>query len=222
MENTYVFSNNRVVNNGLICLILDTDKINITGTATSGWETVGVETIITKSKGNIVYSVDNEPALDFFIKYYNLDVDPKNKSDVVQKIGIKYPLQLIRPNGARVLRAPLFANPEDKSLLFAGRVPQGARVTFSVPPTFEVIEKTINNVKKLYEANQNIDAMIMFSCAARKVALGPLMEDEVEGIRSIWDAPQIGFFTYGEIGNSKDNVPDFHNETCSMVILKEK
>ena len=146
----------------------------------------------------------------------------ENKSDVIQKIGVKYPLQLIRANGERVLRAPLYANPEDKSLVFAGRVPQGARVTFSVPPTFDVIEKTINNVKKLQQISSTADAMIMFSCAARKVALDPLMEDEVAGIRNIWDAPQIGFFTYGEIGSSLDNMVGFHNETCSMVLREEK
>jgi len=222
MEETFVFSNNKVVNKGLICFIVDTDKINITGRATSGWETIGVETIITKSEGNIVYSIDNQPALDFFIKYYNIDLDVNNKTDVVRKIGVKYPLQLLRANGTRVLRAPLYANPRDKSLIFAGRVPQNSKVTFSVPPTFEVIEKTINNIKKLKQSNPNVDAMIMFSCAARKIALGPLMEDEIGGVRSIWNSLQIGFFTYGEIGSSKDNIPDFHNETCSIVLLEEK
>ncbi len=221
MTNTYVFSNNLITNKGLVCLVIDTDKVMITGNATSGWETIGIETIITKSEKNIVYTIDNQPALDFFIKYYNLDVDIDKKTDVVKKIGVKYPLQLIRKNGTHVLRAPLYANPENKSLVFAGRVPQGAKVKFSVPPTFEVIEKTINNVKTLKQTIKNAEAIIMFSCAARKVALGPLMEDEVSGIRKIWNAKQIGFFTYGEIGSFNNNIPDFHNETCSVVIMQE-
>jgi hypothetical protein len=222
MEATYVFSNNKILNKGLVCLIINNDKIQISGAATSGWETIGVETTITKSKGNIVYSIDNEPALDFFIKYYNLEVDMKNKSDVIQKIGVKYPLQIIRESGKRVLRAALYANPEDNSIIFAGRVPEDAKATFSVPPTFEVIDKTINDIKKLQQNNKNTDAIIMFSCAARKIALGPLMEDEIAGIRNIWEAPLIGFFSYGEIGSSHDSTPDFHNETCCVVLLKEK
>lgn len=222
MEKTFVFSNNKVCDKGLVSLILDTDKIQINGTATSGWETIGVETTITKSLGNVVFTIDNQPALDFFVKYYNLDVDTNNKSDVVQKIGVKYPLQLIRENGTRVLRAPLYANQDNKSLVFAGRVPQNTKATFSVPPTFDVIEKTIKNVQKLKATSPVADAMIMFSCAARKNVLGPLMEDEVSGIREIWNVPQIGLFSYGEIGSAQDQIPDFHNETCCMVLLKEK
>lgn len=45
--------------------------------------------------------------------------------------------------------------------------------------------------------------------------------DEAEKIRSIWNKPLIGFFTYGEIGTAKDSVCDFHNETCSMVVMEE-
>ena len=35
-------------------------------------------------------------------------------------------------------------------------------------------------------------------------------------------APMIGFFSYGEIGNVKGGACDFHNETCSLVLLKER
>jgi hypothetical protein len=48
------------------------------------------------------------------------------------------------------------------------------------------------------------------------------MEDEAGKIRDIWNKPLIGFFTYGEIGTAKDSVCDFHNATCSMVLLEEK
>ncbi len=49
-----------------------------------------------------------------------------------------------------------------------------------------------------------------------------MTEDEAGKIRGIWEKPLIGFFTYGEIGAAKDSLCDFHNETCSMVILEEK
>ena len=51
MVDTFVFSNNKVVNKGLICFIINTDKIKVSGTATSGWETIGVETTVTNQKG---------------------------------------------------------------------------------------------------------------------------------------------------------------------------
>ena len=222
VKKTSVFTNNYVSNNGIVFLIFDNDKIEAVGLATSGWEAIGIEKTITKAEGNRVYSIDNVPAMDAFIKYYNLPKDLDMAAGVVGSVGAKFPLQVIRNNRASVLRTPLYGIKEDKSLIFAGKIPQGAKVKFSVQPTFEIIDSTIDKMKKFSIKAPDAGALIMFSCSARKVALGPLMEDEVKGIRKIWNTSLIGFFTYGEIGKTEIDETDFHNETCSLVILKEK
>ena len=222
VQNTKVFTNNKISSSGIVFLIIDNDKIEMTGLATSGWKTVGIEKTITKAEGNRVFTIDNLPAMDAFIKYYNLPADLNMAAGVVGSIGAKFPLQVIRKNRPPVLRTPLYGIEEDKSLIFAGKIPQGAKVKFSVQPTFEIIDSTIEKMKLLSAKTKNADALIMFSCSARQVALGPLMEDEVSGIRKIWDAPLVGFFTYGEIGKTSIDQTDFHNETCSLVILNER
>jgi hypothetical protein len=32
----------------------------------------------------------------------------------------------------------------------------------------------------------------------------------------------VGFLSYGEIGNVANGICDFHNETCSLITIKEK
>jgi hypothetical protein len=49
MKASFVFSNNYESATGLIALVLDNDKVNITGLATSGWDDIGVEKTITYS-----------------------------------------------------------------------------------------------------------------------------------------------------------------------------
>lgn len=39
---------------------------------------------------------------------------------------------------------------------------------------------------------------------------------------NVWDAPFIGFFSYGEFGKSKKGKHEFHNNTCCVVALKER
>lgn len=112
-------------------------------------------------------------------------------------------------------------NPEDGSLIFGGTVPQGAKVKFSVPPNFDIVNQVIDETRLLKQHAPEADALVLFSCKARHLALGPMIEEEVEGIRSVWGAPLVGFFTYGEIGNLKGSGTDYHNETCSLVVLKE-
>lgn len=221
MKGSYVFSNHFESSNGLIGLILDNDKLNVKGIATSGWDNIGIEKTITKSAGNVVYSIDDEPALDVFVKYFQFIGNVVNKAEIIAMNFAQYPLQLRKENGNTVLRAPLMTDPENRSLIFAGGLPEGSKVKFSVPPGFDLIEKTTERVSALKSAIPEADAMIMFSCKARHLALGPMTGDEANNIRSIWDKPLIGFFTYGEIGTAKDSTCEFHNETCSMVILQE-
>jgi len=66
------------------------------------------------------------------------------------------------------------------------------------------------------------DALIMFSCKARHLSLGPMISDEIDQVKNVWDAPLAGFFSYGEMGKSTKGKHEFHNNTCSLVALSEK
>lgn len=221
MQNTYVFTNEKKSDNAILGIIFNEDKISVKGVSTSGWEAVGTEKRITKSEGNVVYSIDNEPALQVFSKYFGLGDIQEN--DVAAVIGVRFPLQLMRADGTSVLRAPLVGNKEDGSLVFAGTVPEGSMVKFSTEPDFEVIEKTIEQVADFKETQmQDADALLVVSCAARKLSFGPMVEDEIQGVQNTWNAPLIGFFAYGEIGSLKNGTCDFHNETISLIVIKEK
>ncbi|HVK96828.1 MAG TPA: FIST N-terminal domain-containing protein, partial [Flavisolibacter sp.] len=64
MTATYVFTNNKATDNGVVAIIIDEEKVSIKGIATSGWKPVGTVRTVTKSEGNIVYTIDDQPALD--------------------------------------------------------------------------------------------------------------------------------------------------------------
>jgi hypothetical protein len=222
MKASYVFSNNYESSTGIVGLVVDNDKVNITGLATSGWDNIGVEKTITKSKGNVVYTIDDEPAVDVFVKFFQFTDSVYNSAEIVAMNFAQYPLQLKKDNGNVVLRSPLMVDIESRALIFAGGIPQGSKVQFSVPPGFDLIDKTRDRASILKDKIANPDAVIVFSCKARHLALGPIMEDEAGKLRAVWNKPLIGFFTYGEIGTAKDSSCDFHNATCSMVLLEEK
>jgi hypothetical protein len=223
MSGTYVFTNGKYSINGLVAIILDEDHVNVKGLATSGWEPVGTVRTITKSEGNVVYTIDDQPALDVVIKYMGVNRNIDEWKDVIINVGSEFPMQLQRENAEPVIRAPLFANKEDRSLVCAGSVPQGSKIRFSLPPDDSVIEKVVDEcetVKK--EEMENADAMIMFSCKARHLSLGPMVGDEIDQVKNVWGAPLVGFFSYGEMGKATKGKHEFHNNTCSLVLLSEK
>ena len=219
----FVFTNKKRSVKGLLAIIIDEDKIKVNGIATCGWKAIGTTKTVTKSVGNIVYTIDDKPALDMVMKYLGVDIDLDSGKDVVTHIGAYYPLQLERENVVPVMRTAMFANKEDRSLICAGNVPQGSKVRFSLPPDFDAIAKVVEECSELRDDKQPAaDAMIMFSCISRHLSFGIMMSEEIEQVQRVWNAPMVGFFSYGEFGRSKTGKHEFHNNTCCVLVLKEK
>lgn len=220
LKQTCVFSRKGISDNGLLALVFDNSKISITGLAISGWEAIGDIHTVTKADGNVIYTIDDEPALEVFIKYFGYFDNFDLKGKPVSTISAQYPLQVLRTDGTTVLRSPLIGDEKEKSLTLAGGVSVGDQFRFSISPGFDVIDQTVKAFGNYRKKVEQADALILFSCKGRHAALGPMIEDEVKGIYDHWKAPMIGFFSYGEIGATENSTCNFHNETCSLVVIK--
>ena len=213
IPDTFAFSASQVLANGVVALVFDRNVIELKGTAASGWKGIGTPKTITKAEGNIVYRIDDEPALDVYKKYLNV-------GDEVW-LAAEYPLILIRDDGSSVMRAAMAPN-EDKSIVYAGTVPQGAKVRFSMSPGSEIIEHAVEQMSEFNQQIPRSDAIVLFSCIARHMALGPMVEDEISAIHKLWKVPLVGFFSFGEIGTGPEGKCDFHNYTLVPVLIQEK
>jgi hypothetical protein len=223
-KETFVFTNEQAGNKAILVMLVDNDRITLDGHALSGWKPVGTERVITKSKANVVYTMDNEPALDVVMKYLGVTPGTPNEvNDTLMLMGSYFPILLQDADGNVVTRTSMFANVEERNLTFSGNVPQGAKFRFALPPDFEVVDEVIAQSAELKKsALPKADALIMFSCIARYITLGPMISEEIDGVRKIWDAPLIGFFSYGEIGKAFGGRHAYYNNTCCLVALKEK
>lgn len=222
-KDTFVFTNEKDSSNAMVCIALDESKVAIKGVATCGWKAVGTEKIVTKSEGNHVYTVDNIPVLDITAKYGGLEnVTPENNNLLIE-IAANFPLQLQREKGDPIMRPGLQVDWSDHSLFTSGSVPQGSKVRFSLPPDFDVMEKVIKGVENLRDTEMpEADALIVFSCAGRILSLGPMMTQELEGIKKVWNVPMAGMFSNAELGRATGGNLEMHNLTTCCVALKEK
>lgn len=222
ITNTFVFNQKTATNNGMGAIVFDADKVEIKGLATSGWRPLGTYHTVTKAEGNVIHSINNVPALDFFIRFFGEHENANVKDKPISTISAQYPFQIRRNDDYSVLRSPIFGDEITRTLTLVGSIKQGDQFRFSISPGLDVIEST---VAEFYEFSQEIpdaDALLLFSCKGRHAALGPFIEDEIKGIYDNWEKPMIGFLSYGEIGNVRNGACEFHNETCSLVIIKEK
>jgi hypothetical protein len=192
----------------------------VKGKATHGWKAVGTEKTVTRSEGNRVYTIDNIPALDICLKYSGVSID---HPDLIYELVTNFPLQLQRESGGPLMRPPYHINWDDHSLLTSGKLPTGSKVRFSLPPDFDMIEEVIEENRKMKENElPGPDAMIIYNCGGRLMSFGPLIGEEIRGMKEVWKVPMAGMFSNAEIGRTTNGNLEMHNLTTCWVLLKEK
>jgi hypothetical protein len=220
---SYVFTNNSYTDMGAAALVLDEEKLSLLGNAISGWQAVGTVKTVTKSEDDWVYTIDGQPAPEMYLKYLGKQSKTEQElKTLYEDIGLFYPFQVI-DSADPVMRTPMMINKERNAIKVDFPIPQGTKLQFSMPPDFDIVENVLADANEMKNANRfNAEALLIFSCAARLNALGPLTNSENDGLHEIWKAPMAGFFTYGEFGKGKKDRPEFHSTTCCWVALKEK
>jgi hypothetical protein len=224
MQETFVFTNDKSSNQGIVMLAFDGDKIVFKGRATCGIQGVGTLKTITKAEGWWIHTIDDQPALELIAKYMGIKFEKKEGiSPIPAEYTTTYPMVLHREKGAPVIRPVLMFNYENGSVMSNGMVEQGSKIQLSLPPDFEIIDDVVNDCREV-KANelQEADALIMFSCVGRLSALGPLISDEIEGVQNTFNVPMAGFFSYGEFGRATNGNHEYHNLTCCWAAVKEK
>lgn len=220
-KETFVFTNNQESNNAVLCLSLNEEKVKVEGIASCGWKAVGTEKTVTKSEGNHVYTINGIPAAEITAKYGGLDISPE-KQETLMELAANFPIQLIKENGDTVMRPGLVVDWDDMSFYTSGNVPQGSKVRFSLPPDWDVMEEVVRGVEKLKETKMpEAEALIIFSCAGRLLSFGPMMNDEIKGIKNVWNVPMVGMFSNAELGRTEKGNLEMHNITTCTIALKE-
>ena len=225
-QQTFQFAQNRVLTNAAVAIGFS-GEFQIGFGIGSGWTPVGIGRTVTKSCGNILYELDNEPALEVYRRFLG------KHAEKLPGVGVEYPLALMEGNYSCILhdqyypyllRATMAVNPSNGSIKFAGEIPEGTMVRLTCGDhhsILEAIKKAIRQAKfDLTEAQPAL--AFCFSCMARKIILGRHIKDEVQIIKEELgpEVPIIGFYSYGEYSPIKRGAPSLlHNETASISIL---
>ena len=213
---TFVFTETNVADEGALALVLDGSAIELCGLSTSGWVSLGSEFVVNRSEGNVVYEINEQPALDMYIDYLSV------AEEDLPGIGLEYPFILKQGGDDSVIRTVMQVDTDKRALIFAGSVPQGSVISFSSSPGFEIMENTRNKIIDFYALYPGADLMLLFSCMARHVALGPLISTEIKLASIKWKVPLSGFFSFGEFGSNEGQPCQFNNQTFTLALIRDK
>ena len=217
LKDTYVFSSENFTTHGVVVLALDNSKIEVVGSRAFGWVGIGKEKLVTKASKNIVYEIDNKPAVEFYKSYLKIE------SIDMPQTGIEYPLEVQMRGGQVVYRAVLDIDESNGSLVFAGHVEEKSKVRISAPQGKDIMKYVDESIRKAIKERDdfNADLALIFPCCSRKQVLGAFAKDEIDIAYKASNCPLVGFYAYGEIGAFPGGY-GFHNETFVTALLKEK
>lgn len=226
---TYQYHNDRLLTDSIVAVAFEGDFHFGTGVS-SGWFPVGTAKKVTKSKGNVVYELDGQPALHVYERFLG------KYASQLPAVGVEYPLGLLGPqgdvgeDGYFLCRATMGVDRDRGSITFAGDVTEGALVKMTMGSESDVIqaarkaaEDALHDLKKNNPAIQT-KVVFLYSCMARKIVLGSRTSEEISEVKKIVgkDIPVIGFYTYGEYAPAgKKGLSHFHNETITLTIIGE-
>ena len=220
-KKTLVGLNESPVEGRIVAIGFYGDRLSVTHGSMGGWDSFGPERLITKSVANILYELDGKPALDIYKMYLG------EYANELPGSGLLFPLSIRTGNAEEfVVRTILGVNEAEKSLTFAGNMPEGAYARLMKANFDRLIEGASHAACKSVNGNsKKPNLAILISCVGRKLVLNQRIEEEVEVIRTVYgdDTAITGFYSYGEISPSINlKKCELHNQTMTITTLSEE
>ncbi|MDC6364801.1 MULTISPECIES: FIST signal transduction protein [Flavobacteriaceae] len=217
---TFVVHNDKVQSEQIVALGLYGDQLKVGYGSKGGWDSFGIERVVTKSKDNILYELDGQPALELYKSFLG------EKAKELPGSGLLFPLSM-RDDEHKipVVRTILSVNEDDQSLTFAGNIPQGSYVRLMKANIDRIIngaEQSAQISKKGTEDEHQLAFLI--SCVGRRLVMKQLVEEEVEAVNEVFgnNIYTTGFYSYGEIAPfDKFSACTLHNQTMTITTFSE-
>ena len=218
--------NDTISDNQVIAIGLYGNALITSTGALGGWKPYGPPRKVTKSEKNVVYEMDDKPALPLYRMYIG-----EAFSRGLPGTGLKFPLAVIEEGKRDVekIRTLLAIDSKANSLTFAGNVEVGETVRLCQTNHGRLVEGAGNAANLVMDnlgASKTNQAglALLVSCVGRKGVMAENVGDEVKLVQQIL-GPQTsvtGFYSYGELAprpNTTDSV--LHNQTMTIGYLSE-
>lgn len=219
-EKTWVLVDKTPQSNHITAVGFYGEDIHVAYGSQGGWNKFGIDRMVTEARDNVLYKLDDKPALEVYKTYLG------EKASELPSSGLLYPL-MIKEDGSNEskVRTILAVNEEEQSITFAGDIPNGSEVMFMRASMNELVEGASNaaGALKLNDYNNQDSISIAISCVGRKLVLGHKTEDELEAVMDKLNdnVEQIGYYSYGEISPLNDGKCDLHNQTMTLTQIWE-
>lgn len=224
-KQTWTLFNDKIMTNHVVAIGFYGDNIHISHGSEGGWDIFGPERRITRSENNILYELDNKPALTLYKEYLG------ERALGLPATGLLFPLAIRKDasDTKHLVRTILNVDENTKSLIFAGDMPLGylarlMRANFDKLISGAAAASQMAQIHYTNFENRNGPYLLLaISCVGRRLLLGERSEEETELTLDFCPkgTQQVGFYSYGELSPHGSGTCDLHNQTMTLTMITE-
>ncbi len=223
-KRTYLYFNEEVLSDAA-CGVLWGGKINFGLGIKHGWKPLGKPHRVSRATNNIVYEIDNAPAVNMYKEYLAYDLAKLRRE--LKYISIFYPIGIYLAGEDEYLLRNILLIQDNGSLIFQGNVPQDSRIRLMIGTKESCLAATSQALNEAKDAllGRQLGCVFIFDSVSRYMLLGRQAKKELEIIKEnlAQDTPIIGLYTYGEQAPLKAlnyrGRTYFHNQTITILGL---
>ena len=177
-ETTFVMADDYAKQRVIVAIGFYGDSLQIGNGYYGGWSEFGTFRTITKSKENVLYELDGKPALDLYKEYLGAYADDLPNS------GLRFPLSIKGEENSdtEVIRTLLAVDEVEKSITFAGDVPEGFTARLMKPNIDLLIDGAGQAAQIAKKESKNRGLGLVVSCVGRRIVMSQLVDEELEAV----------------------------------------
>lgn len=220
-ENTWVLCNDRISAGQLVAVGFYGDAVRVAHGSRGGWDLLGPEREVTHADGNVLYSLDGQPALEVYKKYLG------ERAQGLPATGLLFPLAIRNEEeiDGLTVRTILAVDEQTQSITFAGDIPDGCQVRLMRANFDRLVDGAASAAEgiRIADFRGGPALCVAISCVGRRLVLGPRVEEEIEAVKDSLPSgvSQIGYYSYGEISPLASGRCNLHNQTMTLTLIWE-
>jgi hypothetical protein len=197
------------------------DHLRIGYGSMGGWKPFGPLRTITRADANVLYELDGHSALDLYKAYLG------DHADQLPGSALLFPIVVTEAEGGEgVVRTVLSVSEQDKSMMFAGDIPQGGTAQFMKTHVNDLVDGATDAAEAslIGLGEKRPELALLVSCVGRKLVMKQRIEEEVEAVRGVFgaDTTIAGFYSYGELCPFRQGGEcRLHNQTMTVTAFAE-
>ena len=199
------------------------ERVRIGNGCFGGWQAFGPMRKVTRSAGNILYALDDEPALDVYKRYLG------DYARTLPSSGLLFPFEMFSSaqESAGLFRTILGIDEAEGSLILAGDIDPHGYLRLMHAQTDRLVDGAELAAEATLKSLAAVPAGglgLLVSCVGRKLVMGGRAEEEVEAVKHVLGPKLVlaGFYSYGEISPISAGVEcKLHNQTMTITFIGE-